>query len=138
MYTTELAMRTELTMPKADTESAKSTIIHEYSHAVQNGYYQRMNDTGKEPLDIEMYNKLKGESFYSNDYNLETHKGFPDDYMGSSERELFPMATEGVFNPAATQRGYFYGKDKHENADKIKNWTTGFWLHLDREGKKNS
>lgn len=135
MFTQEQERRSILTIPKADSPITKSTIIHEYSHAIQHGYYKHTDNNETSALDSEMYESLKGESFYSESYSIESYKGFPDDYMGSSYRELFPMSTEGLFNPSSDHRGYFYGKDKHKNSDKIKNWTIGFWLHLDNIGK---
>lgn len=124
--------RQVIEIPPAKDDNSTSTILHEYSHAIQHGHYRENMKSGEQDLDSEMYHKLQGERFFSEKYNMESFRGFPDEYMGTGYREFFPVATEGFFKPTA--KNLFYGKNRHDRSDDIKKWTIGFWLHLNNKG----
>ena len=80
-----------------------------------------------------MFDSLAGKTYPSKEYDMDVHTGFTNDYMASEPVELLPVATESLFKPGAVKG--FYGKDRHANADKLRNWTAGMWLHFDALGK---
>lgn len=121
-YKTEHNVRgSEILVKKTDIVNAQnSVLLHEYTHLVQQ-HDARMTE-------LEMFNKLADKS-EEHDYGNGDgyYKGFPDDYMGlRNGRELLTRATEGLYEP--TEAGYFYGANRGENADEVRQWIMGYWL----------
>lgn len=112
---------------------SESLALHEYTHAVQNNYYSQTNRAGVHSVDDKMFDSLAGKTYPSKEYDMDVHTGFTNDYMASEPVELLPVATESLFKPGSVKG--FYGKDRHANADKLRNWTAGMWLHFDALGK---
>jgi hypothetical protein len=113
--------------PKVEDSHGQAAWVHEYSHALQ-------INTRLSGYEEEMFNQVAGEKTFSHDYGEIVYKGFPNDYMGQkSKRELFPTATEALLYPNPIDREFFYGKNTHENAAKLRQWTIGMWLTLGRQ-----
>ena len=136
-------LQTHLSVPNAKTDEGQSVIIHEYGHAIQHGYHVRMaakhdesEGADHEAADEAMWHELKEQKTFSHDYKMVTHKGFPEDYMGTGSKEFFPKATEGFWKPRSPGNSFLYGRDRHPNADRVRQWTSAFWLHLDQSGKR--
>lgn len=109
----------------SDEEEQKSVLLHEYCHAVQ--YRSKVNGFEEK----EMFDSIAGEKTFDWETHEIVHKGFPNGYMGlRGGKELLPVATEGVFYPGTGDRRFFYGSDKGENAQKVRNWVTGYWLSM--------
>lgn len=107
-------------------EKLKSVLLHEYSHALQHV------DEDIQRFETDMFHSTRGPQIESENYdNQVCYSGFPDEYMGSvSGQELFPKATETVFYPHVNEHKSFYGKDRHVNADTVRQWTLGVWAYL--------
>lgn len=122
-----------LSVHEVKDKRSESLALHEYTHAVQNNYYSQTIKADVHSVDDKMFESLAGETYPSKEYDMDVHTGFTNDYMASQPVELLPVATESLFKPGAVKG--FYGKDRHPNADKLRNWTAGMWLHLDALGK---
>lgn len=123
----EIQMKRVTTTPqilmsqKVAGEAAKSTLLHEYCHAVQSKVRPRFAEG-------EMFRKTAVEQIVGTSYGVPVYSGFPNEYMGADTRlELLPVATEGLFHPTAGN-GFFYGSDHGTNAHEVRRWVTGFWL----------
>ena len=122
-----------LSVHEVKDKRSESLALHEYTHAVQRNYYYQTNRADVHSVDDKMFESLAGKTYPSKEYDMDVHTGFTNDYMASQPVELLPVATESLFKPGAVKG--FYGKDRHPNADKLRNWTAGMWLHLDALGK---
>lgn len=122
-----------LSVHEVKDKRSESLSLHEYTHAVQNNYYSQTNRAGVHSVDDKMFDSLAGKTYRSESYDMDVRTGFTNDYMASEPVELLPVATESLFKPGAVKG--FYGKDRHANADKLRNWTAGMWLHFDALGK---
>lgn len=111
---------------------SESVLLHEYTHLVQ------MYDGTLAERD--MFNDLKNESetsYYNGSSDLKTYGGFPDEYMGlGNGRELLTRSTEGFLKPSDPGNRFLYGKDKGENAKKVRQWIMGYWLTKDAHSLK--
>lgn len=125
-----------LSVHEVKDKRSESLALHEYTHAVQRHYYSQTTRADVYSVDDKMFNSVAGKTYPSKEYDMDVHTGFTNDYMASQPVELLPVATESLFKPGAVKG--FYGKDRHPNADKLKNWTAGMWLHLDALGKAES
>lgn len=130
LYTEEKTMASQITSKKAeDTNEGASVLLHEFCHAVQR------RTVGKNILDEAegtMYDELTyGEKTYDFDYGIIKRKGFPNGYMAHENgEELLPVATEAFFHPSTVNKGFLYGSDRGENADKVRQWVSGLWVSL--------
>ena len=122
-----------LSVHEVKDKRSESLALHEYTHAVQRNYYYQTNRANVHSVDDKMFDSLAGKTYRSEIYDMDVRTGFTNDYMASQPVELLPVATESLFKPGAVKG--FYGKDRHPNADKLRNWTAGMWLHLDALGK---
>lgn len=120
-----------------------STILHELTHHYELSVRYGADTEEKQSLINRMFNEIKEEKRsdlgYGGEYeNAEYYTGFPSKYMGLANRgELFTVATEGLFYPNRhMDNGRFYGKDRHKNADKIRQWTFGMWAILAKKGNE--
>lgn len=106
-----------------DKKYNSSVLLHEYTHLVQS----KDNSTSE----MMMFKKIAGEEKVSNSFYppLKVRKGFPDEYMGlTNGRELLTRASEGFYYPSASNNHFLYGKDRGENADKVRSWVIGYWI----------
>lgn len=112
-----------------DPNEMSSVMLHEYCHAVQ------LRSKVLKDEEETMFYKLAGDKTFSHDYGEVIHKGFPNEYMAhSSGRELFTVASEGFFHPSTVDKGFFYGSNRGENADQVRQWITGLWLSMSTRG----
>lgn len=113
----------------ADPNEMSSVMLHEYCHAVQ------LRSKVLKDEEETMFYKLAGDKTFSHDYGEVIHKGFPNEYMAHSNgRELFTVASEGFFHPSTVDKGFFYGSNRGENADQVRQWITGLWISLSARG----
>lgn len=103
---------------------AKSTALHEFSHAIQN--------TVKVPGEDTLFN------LHTKDSKAAMNKGlgvkvfdvFPDSYMGhNSGGELFPEATAAVFYPGELDNDYLFNRE-HPLKKEIRDWVIGAWAKI--------
>lgn len=122
-----------LSVHEVKDKRSESLALHEYTHAVQRHYYSQTTRADVYSVDDKMFDSIAGKTYPSKEYDMDVHTGFTNDYMASDPVELLPVATESLFKPGAVKG--FYGKDRHANADKLRNWTAGMWLHFDALGR---
>ena len=122
-----------LSVHEVKDKRSESLALHEYTHAVQSHYYHQTTRADVHSADDKMFDSLAGKTYRSEIYDMDVRTGFTNDYMASDPVELLPVATESLFKPGAVKG--FYGKDRHANADKLRNWTAGMWLHFDALGR---
>lgn len=128
LYTEEKTVGSEITAKKtSDKNEMHSVLLHEFCHAVQ----RRSNGLVDEE-EATMYDSLAyGERTYDLDYGIIKHRGLPNGYMGHADGdELLPVATEAFFHPSTVNKGFLYGSDRGENADKVRQWVSGLWVSL--------
>lgn len=113
----------------ADPNEMSSVMLHEYCHAIQ------LRSKILKDEEETMFDKLAGAKTFSHDYGEVIYKGFPNEYMAhSSGRELFTVASEGFFHPSTVDKDFFYGSNRGENADQVRQWVTGLWISLSTRG----
>lgn len=129
------ALGTELRLPKP-TGAVDSIPLHELTHAVQNGRRMQQGAARVPQEELAAFEKFAGVREYNYAYREVMRSGLPHEYMGEkSGVELFPVATEGLLMPHAPTNSFFYGGDRHPQADGVRAWVAGYWLHLHRRGE---
>lgn len=130
LYTEEKTVASEILAKKtSDSNEASSVLLHEFCHAVQR---RTVAQNSLDEWEDTMYSELAyGEKTFDHDYGIIKYRGFPNGYMAHHDREeLLPVATEAFFHPSTVDKGYLYGSDRGENADKVRQWISGLWVAL--------
>lgn len=102
--------------------SGESTLLHEFSHALQTSHGI--------PTESSFFKELSEGSDLKSARHYSHYDTGPDPYMmDSTGRELFPRATQGLFYPVDDD--YLYGeRNQAKGSVKVREWITGVWLHL--------
>ena len=102
--------------------------------ALKNG----VSSPGNDESEATMFSELAyGKEVYDSDYDVVKRQGFPNGYMAKNDGEEFlPVASEGFFHPSARDKGFLYGSDRGENADKVRQWVSGLWVSLGNQKQR--
>lgn len=130
VFTEEKTVGSEISAKKMEDPNERgSVLLHEFSHAVQR---RTVAQNFLDESESTMYEELAyGKEVYDSDYDVVKRQGFPNGYMAKNDGEEFlPVASEGFFHPSARDKGFLYGSDRGENADKVRQWVAGLWVSL--------